>query len=136
MLMVRGVRGATTVAEDTPEAIIDGAVALLREVITLNGIQEEYVASVLFTTTPDLTAAYPARAARLLGWESTALMGMQEMAVPGGLERCIRVLVHWNTAKGLDELVHVYMNGAERLRPDFLYPKNKVVLNNEERAEK
>lgn len=131
MLMVRGVRGATTVTENTEEAIIAATQELLQAVIDYNGIEENHVASVFFTTTPDLTAAYPAKAARLLGWNDTALMGMQEADVPNGLKMCIRVLIHWNTSRAIDELVHVYMNGAEKLRPDFFYPKNKVVLNKE-----
>ena len=67
--------------------------------IEANGIDEDDVASVIFTTTPDLTAAYPAKAARDMGWTQVALMGCQEMDVPGGLPRCIRVLIHWNTPK-------------------------------------
>ncbi len=131
MLMMRGVRGATTVRENTEEAMISATQELLKALIDYNGIEEKDVASVFFTTTPDLTAAYPAKAARLLGWNDTALMGMQEADVPTGLKMCIRVLIHWNTSKAIDELVHVYMNGAEKLRPDFFYPKNKVVLNKE-----
>jgi len=130
-MMIRGVRGATTVPEDEAELIVTATEELLRAMIHENAIDEEHVASVTFTTTPDLTAAYPAKAARLIGWTRTALMGMQEMDNPNGLKRCIRVLVHWNTSKTLDEVVHVYMNGAEKLRPDFFYPKNKVVLNKE-----
>jgi chorismate mutase len=129
--MIRGVRGATTVTDDDADAIIAATQALLAQMIERNNIAEHEVASVFFTTTPDLTAAYPARAARLLGWKHIALMGMQEMDNPAGLQRCIRVLIHWNTEKPLEDLVHVYMNGAEQLRPDFLYPKNKVVLNKE-----
>jgi chorismate mutase len=125
--MMRGVRGATTAAEDTPEAIWRATRELLEAVIEANGIEEEYVASVIFTTTPDLTAAYPAKAARDLGWHQTALMGCQEIAVPNGIPKCIRVLIHWNTTKKLSELRHVYMRGAEKLRPDF-YPDNKIVL--------
>ncbi|MBZ0286167.1 MAG: chorismate mutase, partial [Anaerolineae bacterium] len=89
-LMVRGVRGATTAAEDSAEAIWQAARELLQAVIEANGIEEDFVASVIFTTTPDLTAAYPAKAARDLGWTQTALMGCQEIAVPNGIPRCIR----------------------------------------------
>ncbi len=118
-LIMRGVRGAITVEVDSAEAIWGAARELLAAVIAANGIREDEVASVIFTTTPDLTAAYPARAARDLGWTRTALMGMQEMAVPGSLERCIRVLVHWNTTRGLDEVRHVFLRGAVALRPDL-----------------
>lgn len=129
MWMMRGVRGATCVDADDADAIIAATETLLKEMIAINEIEEQYVASVFFTTTPDLTAAYPAKAARLIGWKSTALMGMQEMDNPNGIKHCVRVLIHWNTEKALDELVHVYLNGAEKLRPDFLYPKNKIVMN-------
>ena len=130
-MIVRGVRGATTATEDTPEAIWRATRELLEAMIEANGIEEEYVASVIFTTTPDLTAAYPAKAARDLGWHQTALMGCQEIAVPNGIPRCIRVLIHWNTTKKLGELRHIYMRGAEKLRPDF-YPENKIILNGRE----
>src|SRR5262249_21317979 len=100
----RGVRGATTVDENTPEAIWNATRELLREVIDANGIEEDDVASVIFTTTPDLYAAYPAKAARDLGWHRAALMGCQEIAVPDGIPMCIRLLVHWNTEKSLDEI--------------------------------
>lgn len=130
-MMFRGVRGATTVNNNTPEEIVSAAQELLQAMVEANGIEEEYVASVIFTTTPDLTAAYPAAAARQMGWTQTALMGCQEMNVPGTLPRCIRVLVHWNTDKAIDELIHVYLRGAQVLRPDITL-KNKSVLNGSE----
>jgi chorismate mutase len=130
MWMIRGVRGATTIQENTAEAIVTATGELLQAMIHVNDIDEEHVASVIFTTTPDLDAAYPAQAARVAGWSHTALLGCQEMLVPGGLERCIRILIHWNTPKRLHEITHVYMNGAERLRPD-LYPENKIALDHQ-----
>jgi chorismate mutase len=130
-MLIRGVRGATTTSEDTAEAIWQATRELLQAVIAANGIEEEYVASVIFTTTPDLTAAYPAKAARDFGWTQTALMGCQEIAVPDGIPMCIRLLIHWNTDKPLSEIQHVYMHGAIKLRPDF-YPENKIVLNGRE----
>jgi chorismate mutase len=117
--MIRGVRGAITADADSAEAIWAAARELLAAMIAANDIREDDVASVIFTTTPDLTAAYPARAARDLGWTRTALMGMQEMAVPGSLARCIRVLIHWNTTRGLDDVRHVFLRGAVALRPDL-----------------
>lgn len=131
IMKVRGVRGATTAEEDSAEAIWRATRELLEAVIEANGIEEDDVASAIFTTTPDLVAAYPAKAARDLGWHLTALMGCQEIAVPGGIPRCIRVLIHWNTTKALGEIRHVYMRGAEKLRPDF-YPDNKMILNGRE----
>jgi chorismate mutase len=130
-LMVRGVRGATTVADNDSEQILLSAEALLREMIAENGIEEAQVASVFFTTTPDLTAAYPAGAARRVGWRLTALMGMVEMDNPEGLKRCIRILIHWNTEKKLDELNHIYLNDAASLRPDFVKANNKTSLEKE-----
>lgn len=118
-MMMRGVRGAITVDEDSAEAIWQGARELLNALIEANGIEEEHVASVIFTTTPDLTAAFPAKAARDMGWTQTALMGMQEMDVPHGLKLCIRVLIHWNTDKRQEELQHVFLRGAVALRPDL-----------------
>jgi len=93
----RGVRGATTVDENSSEAILKETRRLLALLIHFNGIQPEDVASLIFSTTRDLTAEYPALAARQLGWLDTALLCGHEMDVPGGLPRCIRVLINWNT---------------------------------------
>ncbi len=76
------------------------------------------IASVYFTTTADLTATYPAYAGRQLGWYDAALMCGHEMNVPGGLARCVRVLIHWNTIKTPKEIVHIYLREARSLRPD------------------
>ena len=118
-MQFRGVRGATTVEEDSTEAIWSATRELLQMLIEANGIDEDDVASVIFTATPDLTAAYPAKAARDLGWTQVALMGCQEMAVPGAVQRCIRVLIHWNTAKRNAELRHIFLREAAALRPDL-----------------
>lgn len=127
-MKIRGVRGAITVKSDSAEAILSAVREVLEEMITLNEIEEEDVASVIFTVTPDLTAAYPARAARDLGWRQVALMGCQEMQVPGGLPRCIRVLIHWNTSKELREIRHVFLRDAVALRPDLAH-QNKPEVN-------
>ena len=121
----RGVRGAITADANTADAILGAARQLMTALIEANGIEEDDVASVIFTTTADLTAAYPAKAARELGWRRTALLGAREMNMDEGIEHCIRVLIHWNTPKSLDEIVHVYMLGAIALRPD-LYPDNRI----------
>jgi len=123
-MMIRGVRGAITVEKNTPEAILSATKELLRAMIEANAIEEEAVASVMFSSTPDLNAAYPARAARDLGWRQTALMGFQEMEVPDGLPRCIRILVHWNTEKVLADLNHIFLRDAAVLRPDLTAPDN------------
>jgi chorismate mutase len=130
---MRGVRGATTVEHNTVSEILDATSRLMRALIETNGIQEDDVASVIFTTTPDLNAVFPAKAARDLGWHRTALMGAQEIDVPDGIPMCIRVLIHWNTDRKLDDIKHVYMRGALALRPD-LYPDNKIVFNTEQDA--
>ncbi len=114
----RGVRGAVLAEADTPEAIHAATQELLREMIAANGIEEEDVASVIFTVTPDLTAAYPATAARQLGWYDTALLSAIEMQPPGSPARCIRILIHWNTRLPPQEIQHIYIRGAECLRPD------------------
>ena len=115
----RGIRGATTVERNTAEAILAATRELLELIVTANDLKAEDVASAIFTTTPDLTAAFPAKAAREMGWRDVALLDAQEIPVPGSLERCIRVLVHWNTEKRQDEVVHVYIKGANALRPDI-----------------
>lgn len=114
----RGIRGATTCEANTRESILEATHELLELLIEANGLQADDLASAIFTTTPDLNAEYPAVAARALGWTDTALLCGHEMAVPGGLQRCIRVLVHWNTERTNDQLVHVYIRGARNLRPD------------------
>jgi chorismate mutase len=118
-MQFRGVRGATSVTEDSAEAIWAATAELLKILIETNGIDEDDVASVIFTTTPDLTAAYPAKAARDIGWTQVALIGCQEMNVPGAVKQCIRVLIHWNTPKRNADLKHVYLGEAVALRPDL-----------------
>lgn len=114
----RGIRGATTVAENSREAILEATRELLHAIIASNDVQAEDIASAWFTTTTDLTAEFPAVAARELGWIDTALMCGHEMNVPGSLPRCIRVLIHWNTTRRADEIVHVYLREARSLRPE------------------
>ena len=121
MMLVRGVRGAACVAENSEESILETTHTLLQEMIALNQIDESFVASVLFTTTADLTATFPAKAARNLGWNTVALMGALEMNAEQGLKMCVRILIHWNTTKAQDEIKHVYIRGAESLRRD-LFP--------------
>jgi len=117
-VVCRGVRGATTVEQDEREEILKATRELLALLIHLNGIHTEDVASAIFTTTPDLSAAFPATAARQLGWLDVPLMCSHEIGVPGSLNRCIRVLVHWNTATPQHAIQHVYLKEAQTLRPD------------------
>ncbi len=130
-LVCRGVRGATTVAANTSEAILEAARELLSMIVEANGIQPEDIASIFFTTTADLNAEYPALAARQLGWVDVALMCSHEMAVPNGLKSCLRVLIHWNTDRRLDEIQHVYIRGAVSLRPDRSARFSQVSQSNE-----
>jgi len=115
----RGVRGATTAAANTPEAILSATRELLEALVAANGLTPSDLASAIFTTTPDLNATFPARAARDLGWCNVALLCTHEMDVPGGLPRCIRVLLHWNTDKAASEIAHIYLREAKSLRPDL-----------------
>ncbi|HLF25088.1 MAG TPA: chorismate mutase [Anaerolineae bacterium] len=114
----RGLRGATTAAANTAEAIQSATRELLECLVEANRLDPDEIASVIFTMSPDLNAAYPATTARELGWYEVALLCAQEIDVPEGVKRCIRVLIHWNTEKPPHELVHVYLNGAVGLRPD------------------
>lgn len=114
----RGIRGATTADENTRESILDATREMLQRLIDENDMREEDIASAIFSTTPDLNAEFPAVAARQLGWLNTALFCTHEMAVPGSLERCIRVLIHWNTTRRANEIRHVYIRGAQNLRPE------------------
>ena len=114
----RGVRAATTADANTAEEILKGTRQLLALMIRQNDIEEADVASVLFTTTPDLDAEFPALAARQLGWLDAAMLCVHEIDVPGSLRQCIRILMHWNTDKSADQIVHIYIKEAARLRPD------------------
>ncbi len=118
-MFCRGVRGATTADANTSEDILRATRQLFAIMIRLNGIEKEDVASVIFSTTHDLDAEFPALAARQLGWLDVALMCTNEVDVPGALRACIRILIFWNTDKRPDELIHVYIKGAKNLRPDL-----------------
>ena len=119
--MLRGVRGATTVEQDSPEEIYQATRELLLDMLGKNGIEREDIASVFFSTTPDLRSAFPARAARDpdVGFEGVPLMGMQESPIEQGLPRCIRILIHWNSEKQQRDIVHSYLRAAQKLRPDL-----------------
>lgn len=121
-VMCRGIRGATTVDENTAEAILEAARDLLTRIVEANDLRQEDIASVIFTTTSDLNAEYPALAARQMGWHDVALMCGHEMDVPHGLKMCLRILIHWNTTRQANEIQHVYIRGAVNLRPDRNIP--------------
>ncbi|HEY6540483.1 MAG TPA: chorismate mutase [Ktedonobacteraceae bacterium] len=115
----RGIRGATTVDRNTSDEILTATTELLALLISRNKLRAEDVASAIFTTTADLDAAFPALAARKLGWSEVALMCMREIPVPGSLPMCIRVLLHVNTEREASEISHVYIREAISLRPEF-----------------
>jgi chorismate mutase len=115
----RGVRGATTIASNTREEILKATRELLALMIRQNGIESRDVASAIFSTTPDIDAEFPALAARQLGWLDVPLLCGHEMAVPGSLPLCVRVMIHWNTDKPQNEIEHIYVRDAKRLRPDL-----------------
>lgn len=115
----RGVRGATTVDRNDREEILTATRQLLGLMIRTNGIEARDVASAFFTTTPDIDAEFPALAARQLGWLDVPMLCGHEMAVPGSLPLCIRVMLHWNTEKSQQDVKHVYVREAKRLRPDI-----------------
>ncbi len=121
-VVCRGVRGAITVDENTSEAIVSATYDLLTTVVRLNDMHPDDVASIYFTTTQDLNAAYPALAARQLGWYDMALICGHEMNVPDGLPMCVRILIHWNTTLHPQEIQHVYLRDAVSLRPDRIEP--------------
>ncbi|GLV47067.1 chorismate mutase AroH [Thermus sp. LT1-2-5] len=118
--MVRGIRGAITVEEDTPEAIHQATRELLLKMLEANGIQRhEELAAIIFTVTEDLTSAFPAEAARQIGMHRVPLLSAREVPVPGSLPRVIRVLALWNTDTPQDRVRHVYLREAVKLRPDL-----------------
>lgn len=118
-MQCRGVRGAITVDANDREQILVATRRMLGLLIRSNGIEKQDLASAQFTVTKDLDAEFPALAARQLGWIDVPLLCGYEISVPGSLDRCIRVLLHWNTDKTQDEVHHAYLEGAERLRPDL-----------------
>ena len=120
-MSIRGIRGATTVTTDEPELILQATRELLEEILAENeGMRPEDVASALFTVTDDLASTFPAQAARQMGWGLVPMMCAREIPVPGSLRRVIRVLVHWNTELKQNEVTHVYLRDAVKLRPDLV----------------
>ncbi|MBX5445019.1 chorismate mutase [Sphaerobacter sp.] len=124
MLRCRGIRGATTAERNTAEDILEATRELLATMIEANDIAAEDVASIIFTTTPDLNATFPAIAARDYGWDTVPLLCTHEMDVPGALDHVVRILMHVNTEKSPSEIRHVYLRRARELRPEWAYEPN------------
>ncbi len=116
---VRAVRGATTVDEDTPAAITERVVALLRCILDRNQLVEDDIISILFTATEDIVSTFPATAARSMGLGAVPLICARELAVVGSVPRCIRVMLHVTTERPRQDVHHVYLEGAQGLRDDL-----------------
>ena len=118
-MRVRGLRGAITVEGNSKEAILEGTSLLLKTLVEENDVPLGEVCSVFFTVTPDLTKEFPAKSARQMGFDNIPLMCMTEIPVEGALEKCIRILIHYNTEKLQKEIRPVYLRDAVKLRPDL-----------------
>jgi chorismate mutase len=117
---MRGIRGATTIEKDTKTEILSATQELLENIFQLNpDLKTEDIASAIFTTSQDIKSAFPAAAARQIGWDFVPMICAREIPVPNSLPLCIRALIHWNTEKKQDEIRHVYLRQAKKLRPDL-----------------
>lgn len=119
-MAVRGIRGAITVDANEENSILAATDQLMRELIAVNELHADDVASVIITVTHDLDAAFPARAIRAIeGWDLVPLLCSNEIPVPGSLAKCVRVMMLVNTEKSIQEIRHVFLGGAAALRPDL-----------------
>jgi len=120
-MSVRGIRGATTVADNNLDEILQATRELLEAIVASNeSMRPEEIGSAIFTVTEDLTATFPAQAARQMGWSMVPMMCAREIPVPGSLPKVIRVLVQWNTDTPQNDIKHVYLRDAVKLRPDLV----------------
>ncbi len=116
----RGLRGATTIETDSRDNVLAATQELLEAILRANpSLRTEDIASALFTVTDDIASAYPALAARQMGWDLVPMMCAREIPVAGSLPLCIRVLIHWNTDLAQSEIRHIYLHKAIQLRPDL-----------------
>jgi len=119
-MTTRGIRGAITLIADEKTELLSATEELLTSIFAANpDLRTEDIASALFTVTDDITAAFPAQAARNLGWSLVPMICTREIPVPGSLSLCIRVLIHWNTTIQQSEIQHVYLRDSIKLRPDL-----------------
>jgi len=117
-MRVRAARGAIRVDSDDAETLLGATERLLAEMLRRNDVEADDLVSVLFTATEDLRAAFPAEAARRMGLGRVPLMCAREIPVAGSMPSVVRVLMHFHSERGLDDVVHVYLDGAESLRDD------------------
>jgi chorismate mutase len=118
-MRVRAARGAIVVMHDESELVLDATERLLATVLERNTVEQDDVISVLFTVTDDLRSAFPAEAARRMGLGRVPLMCAREIPVRGSMPSVIRLLAHFHSERTLDEIAHVYLDGAESLRDDL-----------------
>ncbi len=114
--VVRGIRGATVVENNDREEIVEATGELLEQMAQKNQLNTEMIAAVFFSATPDLNKAFPARAARKMGWNTVPLFCQVEIDVPESIPRCIRILILINTNLKQDQVEHVYLKGTKKLR--------------------
>ena len=120
-MAIRGIRGAITVSADEPDLILQATRELLEEILGENpGMKLEDIGSAWFSVTDDLVSTFPAQGARQMGWGLVPMLCAREIPVPNSLPRVIRVLVHWNTETPQNEITHVYLREAVKLRPDLV----------------
>ncbi len=119
MMRVRAARGAIVVDRDDPELVFDATERLLSTVLERNDVGQDDLISVLFTVTDDIRSAFPAEAARRMGLGQVPLMCAREIPVEGSMPSVIRLLAHFYSERTLDEVAHVYLDGAESLRDDL-----------------
>ncbi|MDD2858803.1 MAG: chorismate mutase [Candidatus Nanopelagicales bacterium] len=115
---MRAIRGAVCLQRDDAVEMLDAVGEMLTAILERNAITTDDLVSVLFTCTPDLHSGFPAAAARVHGFSDVPLMCAQEIDVVGALERCVRVMIHADIDRPREEIKHVYIRGAEVLRPD------------------
>ncbi|MEW5940602.1 MAG: chorismate mutase [Chloroflexota bacterium] len=117
----RGLRGATTVADDSRDEVLSATAELLDAILRANpSLRTDDLASALFTVTDDIASVHPALAARQMGWDLVPMMCAREIPVAGSLPLCIRVLLHWNIDLPQSAVKHVYLREAVKLRPDLV----------------
>lgn len=119
--MIRGIRGATTVLHNEEKEMLKNAKELAQEIVLKNNVKPENISHVFLSVTNDLNATFPAKSLRELpGWSYVPVMCMSEIDVPGGLKKCIRIMMVVNTKNEQEDIKHIFLNEAVKLRPDLV----------------